>query len=88
MIRPMHENCNGMVWSGAITLAFAHNIPIIINNKKKMELGVPGIGYEKEYNEIYDKINKMSASEYKLEIEKIKLYKEYFITWGRKILRG
>ena len=88
MIRPMHEDCHGMVWSGAITLAFAHNIPIIISNKKKRELGVPGIGYNYQYNEVYDRINKMSLREYKLEVDKIKLYKEYFITWGRKILRG
>jgi hypothetical protein len=76
MIRPMCGKCYGeQLWSGSITLALSHNIPIIIKKSYRDVVDVPGITYEENYYEVYDKINNMSDEDYKKEIDKIKKFK-------------
>ncbi len=76
MIRPMCGRCYGeQLWSGTITLALSHNIPIIIKKSYRDVVDVPGITYEENYYEVYDKINNMSDEDYKKEIDKIKKFK-------------
>ena len=74
MIRPLLVY-GERLWSGGVTLALSHNIPIIIKESYRNVIEVPGITYKENYNEVYDKINNMSREEYQHEISRIKRFK-------------
>ena len=86
MIRPMCKKCYGEVWSGGLTIALSHDIPVILSEKYQKKVEVPGITYKEDYNEVYDRINNMTDEEYEEEVEKIKRFKMEVRGRERKLL--
>ena len=51
-------------FTGAITLALSHNIPMLIDEYQAKIYKFPAITYKKSPNELIDKINNLSVDKY------------------------
>ena len=63
-------------YSGCITLALSHNIPMIINRKFAIDYNIPAVTFDKEYSELVEQINDCDSNQRDAYINDIIEYKK------------
>lgn len=63
-------------YSGCITLALSHNVPMIINRKFAIDYNIPAVTFDKEYSELVEQINDCDSNRRDAYINDIIEYKK------------
>lgn len=58
-------------FTGAISLALSHNIPLIMEKKMADDYNIPSFNYNKNYSELIDKINNLTEEAYNVHKQEL-----------------
>jgi hypothetical protein len=73
-------------FTGAISLALSHNIPLIMEKKMADDYNIPSFNYNKNYSELIDKINNLTEEAYNVHKQELLNYSNITIKKNRLVI--